>query len=215
MSLINERIATRIDKSNHMLSQKGLAQYIGKAQSTISQWLTQNRSVPSEYIIQICEYLDCSVNWLLTGEEELQQTYEPNFQEFRISNAYINDLGCRIKRLRKNKKMTQQELGAIIGLHGSNVGRIEQGKIYPTSDVLLNICHYFSVSCDWLLTGEDQTEQSYSNNTDEQNFLYAFRQLPATDKNEIKELIEFKLERAKKENNSNAKSSILTDSQTG
>ncbi|MDE5818306.1 MAG: helix-turn-helix domain-containing protein [Lachnospiraceae bacterium] len=214
MSLINERIATRIDKSNHMLSQKGLAQYIGKAQSTISQWLTQNRSVPSEYIIQICEYLDCSVNWLLTGEEELQQTYEPNFQEFRISNAYINDLGCRIKRLRKNKKMTQQELGAIIGLHGSNVGRIEQGKIYPTSDVLLNICHYFSVSCDWLLTGEDQTEQSYSNNTDEQNFLYAFRQLSSTDKNEIKELIEFKLERAKKENN-NAKSSILTDSQTG
>lgn len=127
----------------------------------------------------------------------------------------MNDLGCRIKQLRKCKNITQQELGDIAGLHGSNIGRIESGKLYPTSDVLLNICRYFSVSCDWLITGEEKIEQSCCNNADEQHLLCLFRQLSTKDKTEIEELIEFKLERAKKENSRNAGSSTLTDSLTG
>lgn len=63
---ITERIKNVI-KTNEALNQKDLSSYLKKAPSTISQWLTQNRDIPAEYIIPICEYLGCSVNWLLTG----------------------------------------------------------------------------------------------------------------------------------------------------
>lgn len=122
-------------------------------------------------------------------------------------------LGLRIKKLRENKKITQQELGVIIGLHGSNVGRIENGKVYPTSDVLLKICQYFSVSCDWLLTGEEKSDHSFCDYAGERDLLRLYRQLSAKDKAEIEELIEFKIERAKKGNRSNAKSSTLANDQ--
>lgn len=55
------------DKS---LSQKGLAQAIGVAPSTLSNWLLKNRDIPPEKLIPICEYLGISVNTLLTGNEE-------------------------------------------------------------------------------------------------------------------------------------------------
>lgn len=55
------------DKS---LSQKGLAQAIGVAPSTLSNWLLKNRDIPPEKLIPICEYLGISVNTLLTGNED-------------------------------------------------------------------------------------------------------------------------------------------------
>ena len=129
MSLINDRIVEQINSSNHLLSQKGLAQHLGKAQSTISQWLTQGRAIPSDHIIPICEYLNCSVDWLLTGN---------NIQK-----------------------------------------------------------------------------QDLFNNVNEQNLVDRYRQLSAKDKEEIEDLIEFKIERTKKGNDRNVKSSTLTNNLTG
>lgn len=88
---------------------------------------------------------------------------------------------------------------------------------------LISICKKFKVSADFVLGIEEPLiaqsleleTQDHLRNTDEQNFLQLFRQLSTKDKEELKELIEFKLERAKKENNKNARSSTLTDSLTG
>ena len=89
---------------------------------------------------------------------------------------------------------------------------------------LISICKKFKVSADFILALEEPSVsqslesevQDYLRNANEQNLLCLFRQLSTRDKAEIEELIEFKLERAKKEeNNSKAKSSILIDSQTG
>lgn len=128
MSLINDRIVEQINSSNHTLSQKGLALHLGKAQSTISQWLTQGRAIPSDHIIPICEYLNCSVEWLLTGNS------------------------------------------------------IQNQNLFNSAVV--------------------------------QDFIALYRQLSAEDKEEIKDLINFKIERSKKENGKSAKSSTLIDSHT-
>ena len=75
---------------------------------------------------------------------------------------------------------------------------------------LISICKKFKVSADFILDLEGAPASQP--NANEQNLLCLFRQLSTKDRAEIEELIEFKLERAKKENNSNAKSSILIDS---
>ena len=65
---INERI-TNLLSSNSAFSQKDLANYIGKQPSTLSNWLLKDREIPSSYLIPICEYLNVSLNYLLTGSE--------------------------------------------------------------------------------------------------------------------------------------------------
>ena len=65
---INERI-TNLLSSNSAFSQKDLANYIGKQPSTLSNWLLKDREIPSSYLISICEYLNVSLNYLLTGSE--------------------------------------------------------------------------------------------------------------------------------------------------
>lgn len=120
----------------------------------------------------------------------------------------MDSLGKRVKSLRENMKLTQQDLGDIVDLHGSNVGRIENGKVFPASDVLLKMAIYFGVSCDWLLTGEDR-QTKICDNADETNLIHLYRQLSPRDKNEIQELIEFKIYKAENEKDKE-KSSFLT-----
>lgn len=49
------------------LQQKELAVYLGIAPSTLNGWLKLGRSIPSEYLIRISEFLGVSVEYLLNG----------------------------------------------------------------------------------------------------------------------------------------------------
>lgn len=120
----------------------------------------------------------------------------------------MKTLGERVEFLRKQIQITQQELGDIVELHGSNIGRIEKGKVYPTSDVLLKMSIYFGVSCDWLLTGKNAETQTCEN-ADEANLLFQYRKLSEIDKADIQTQIEYKLYKAEKEKN--VKLSNFTD----
>lgn len=66
----------------------------------------------------------------------------------------MKSIGERIKTLRKNHHLTQQQLGNIVGLHGSNISRVEQDTVIPTGDVIAKMSEYFHVSCDYILRGK-------------------------------------------------------------
>lgn len=68
---INERIINLL--KSQKLSQKNMAESIGLATSTINNWLKLGISIPSEYIIPICEFLDVDCNYLLTGKHNTKQ----------------------------------------------------------------------------------------------------------------------------------------------
>ena len=42
------------------ITQKELCQQIGITESKLSYWLTKGKSIPSEYIVPICKYLNIS-----------------------------------------------------------------------------------------------------------------------------------------------------------
>lgn len=65
----------------------------------------------------------------------------------------MKSIGERVKALRKNCHLTQQQLGNIVGLHGSNISRVEQDTVIPTGDVVAKMSEYFHVSCDYILRG--------------------------------------------------------------
>lgn len=63
-------------------------------------------------------------------------------------------LGNRIKKMRKELDLTQQELGKRIGIKPNSISLIESGNRNASEQVILSICREFNVSEDWLRTGD-------------------------------------------------------------
>lgn len=65
-------------------------------------------------------------------------------------------LGERIKKIRKDLDLTQQEFADKIGSSQNVIGNYETGHRNPSSSVINNICKTFNVNEEWLRTGEGE-----------------------------------------------------------
>ena len=52
---------------------------------------------------------------------------------------FLKTLGEKIREIRLNKKLTQEDIGFIVGNSGKQVGRIERGENNVTSCMLYHI----------------------------------------------------------------------------
>ena len=59
----------------------------------------------------------------------------------------------RIKKIRKEYKLTQVEFGERIGVKGNTITNYENGLRNPTDAVILSICREFNINENWLRTG--------------------------------------------------------------
>lgn len=69
----------------------------------------------------------------------------------------------RIKQLRINQKISQQELGNILGVTKVSVSCYENGKRVPSLDTLIKIAEYFNTSLDYLVGREKKIYNEESN----------------------------------------------------
>lgn len=56
-----------------------------------------------------------------------------------VDKVFLKTLGERLKKLRKEKNMTQEDLGFAVGNSGKQIGRIERGENNVTSCMLYQI----------------------------------------------------------------------------
>lgn len=75
------------------------------------------------------------------------------------------DFGTRLKNLRKNKNISQEDFANKIGVTRSSVGNYETNRNMPTADVLDKIADVLDCSLDYLL-GKSDNIQSVQNNED-------------------------------------------------
>lgn len=61
----------------------------------------------------------------------------------------------RLQDLRKSKKLTQKQMGEIIGTHERNYRRYEAGLNDPHASVLEQLADFLGVSVDYLLGRTD------------------------------------------------------------
>lgn len=76
--------------------------------------------------------------------------------KIRISDIDINNIGDRIKYLRKYNKETQLQFANKINISRSNLSEIENGRYEPSYKVLKNIVENYDIDGRWLLTGEGE-----------------------------------------------------------
>jgi len=60
----------------------------------------------------------------------------------------------RLKELRLNKKVSQTELGKIVGLHFTHISRYERGISQPTAEKIKRLAEFLGVTTDYLIEGK-------------------------------------------------------------
>lgn len=78
------------------------------------------------------------------------------------------DFGANILRLRDNKSLSQDELGALVGVSGAQIGKYESNENMPRQDKVWKLCQALGVEepelRGWNL-GKDHTREGESNGT--------------------------------------------------
>jgi transcriptional regulator with XRE-family HTH domain len=69
-------------------------------------------------------------------------------------------LGVRIKQLRKEKELTQTELGKHLNVGKSTISQYETDTNMPDPEMILKIANFFNVSTDYLLGRSDKRKET-------------------------------------------------------
>lgn len=90
------------------------------------------------------------------------------------------DLGQRIQKLRKDKKITQEQLAEMVGIDPKNISRIEKGNNYPTAENLTSIAKALHVDIYELFVFnsiplEQMKEEIINSLNSEKNILHLYQ----------------------------------------
>ena len=103
----------------------------------------------------------------------------------------LDGFAQRLRELRKQKDLSQTELGQLAGLHYTHIGRFERGTSRPGGDTLLRLADALGVSSDYLLEGAPSAVAKAR--FEDRELLKQFQeieQLSEEDKNVIKKLLD-------------------------
>ena len=64
-------------------------------------------------------------------------------------------MGERINQIRKKLKLSQKQLGEMLGVSGAYVSKVESNKEKPSDTFIYLFCKLFYIRKEWLLEGED------------------------------------------------------------
>ena len=81
-------------------------------------------------------------------------------QHRRLTWLLIMSFSRRLAKIRKDKKMTQQQMADLIGIHVSQIKRYESGDTQPSLEVLRKIALALNISADLLLFDKEEREPS-------------------------------------------------------
>lgn len=59
--------------------------------------------------------------------------------------------GDRLKELRKNKNLTQEDIGTFCGVGNATISNWEKNLTDPPIEIIIKLANYFGVSVDYLL----------------------------------------------------------------
>jgi transcriptional regulator with XRE-family HTH domain len=96
--------------------------------------------------------------------------------------AQLELVGRKIRQLRRQRKLTQVELAEKIGIHQSDLSRMEQGEYKVGLDTLLKILGTFNLGIGEFFEENNELETAFDK----------FRTLSASAQREVESFIEFK-----------------------
>jgi transcriptional regulator with XRE-family HTH domain len=102
-----------------------------------------------------------------------------------------NDFSRRLRELRDKRGLSQTDLGKLVNVHYTHIGRYEAGRAKPTAATLQSLAEALGVTTDFLMSGAT-TELASARLTDRE-LLARFQdieRLPDDDKLVVKKLLD-------------------------
>ena len=96
--------------------------------------------------------------------------------------AQVELVGRKIRQLRRQRKLTQVELAERIGIHQSDLSRMEQGEYKVGLDTLLKVLQTFDLSIGDFFDESNRSESVFDK----------FKTLSPSAQKEVESFIEFK-----------------------
>lgn len=110
-------------------------------------------------------------------------------------------IGQKIKNIRKDRQLTLKDLGVLVGISESNTKRYEDGQIKKVSILAIKkFADALHVDPAFLVGWKHEPYSTLSLpqlSSIEKELLKAYRTLPAHDKEEVKEFVDFKFNKNK------------------
>ncbi|MDQ1351403.1 MAG: hypothetical protein QG657_1705 [Acidobacteriota bacterium] len=99
-----------------------------------------------------------------------------------IDSDDLNNLGQRVRKIRKTMSFTQREFAKKLNISGSFLSEIEAGKVKPGYDFIVNIAKEFRVNLYFLLFGKgnellDPFDDSVGNSEDPKGHIENFKHI--------------------------------------
>ena len=145
----------RILRREKKISQRDLGGMLGRTRNSVSQW-ELGKQVPGVVDIgHMCHIFRVSSDYLLGLSDDRQ---EPEWLEDNTPDHETRANLLRLRQLRIERRITQQELAAEIGRACSTISVWEREKQTPGITDIGELCHIFGVSSDYLLGLSEQRQ---------------------------------------------------------
>lgn len=102
----------------------------------------------------------------------------------------IKRIGYNVSVIRNEKGLTQEKLAELSGVSPEHISHIERGKAGMSLSLLLDFCHYLSVTPNDILSGEFET---VSPKDRIENYLEGYYGLTKKDKKLLQNIIDIVL----------------------
>lgn len=110
--------------------------------------------------------------------------------------------GNKIKKLRKEKKFSQEEFAKQVGLSPNHISKIENNKLIPYAHAVKKIAEVLNISTDYLLFDDvpKNTDLSRFNDSDLVDLIFKVDALSQKERDAAKLLLKALVTNAKAEN---------------
>lgn len=95
------------------------------------------------------------------------ECYNSSINQGEYSTMDVQKIGNFLAELRKDKNLTQEELGERIGVTNKTVSRWENGNYLPPVEILQILSKLYEVSINEVLSGERLNDSVYKQNAEE------------------------------------------------
>ena len=93
----------------------------------------------------------------------------------------LEEIKDRIKKLRKQLDMTQDDFSKKLGLARNSIASYETGRREPTNAIIVSICREFGINEIWLRTGEGGDDNMFTKVSDDDHFSLNLGKLSTTE----------------------------------
>ena len=131
------------------LKQREVAEILGVSRNSYNMWEREYDFIPLKQLDKFCNIFHVSLDYVL-GFTEVWE-YE---NSKRIDSKL---LAKRIKRIRRENDLTQDELAKILNITRSSISKYENGINLALTSYIIGFCKYFHVSSDFV-TGKIEEE---------------------------------------------------------